>query len=119
MSDTIQLRGLRVRALCGVLPEERDRVQPFEFDIDVHTDLTGPAADDDLAGTVDYGALCSLVSTIAEGERFNLLERFAGRVAEAILGVDGVEAVTVAVRKLRPPVPEDLASGGVRIHREA
>lgn len=28
-----------------------------------------------------------------------------------------VRAVTVCVRKLRPPVPADLASAGVRIHR--
>ncbi len=46
-----------------------------------------------------------------------LLERFAGRVAEALLAAGPVDAVTVVVRKLRPPVPEDLDTSGVRIHR--
>jgi dihydroneopterin aldolase len=115
--DRIELRGLRVRAVCGVLPEERERSQPFEFDIDVYTDLADAAASDDLADTVDYGMLCALVAGIADNERFELLERFAGRVAEALLATGPVDAVTVVVRKLRPPVPEDLDTSGVRIHR--
>jgi dihydroneopterin aldolase len=115
--DRIELRGLRVRAVCGVLPEERERSQPFEFDIDVYTDLADAAASDDLADTVDYGTLCALVAGIADNERFELLERFAGRVAEALLSTGPVDAVTVVVRKLRPPVPEDLDTSGVRIHR--
>jgi len=115
--DRIELRGLRVRAVCGVLPEERERSQPFEFDIDVYTDLADAAASDDLADTVDYGTLCALVAGIADNERFELLERFAGRVAEALLAAGPVDAVTVVVRKLRPPVPEDLDTSGVRIHR--
>ena len=113
----LELRGLRVRAVCGVLPEERERSQPFEFDIDVYTDLADAAASDDLADTVDYGTLCALVAGIADNERFELLERFAGRVAEALLATGPVDAVTVVVRKLRPPVPEDLDTSGVRIHR--
>ena len=119
MTDRIELRGLRVTATCGVLPEEKARRQPFEVDLDVYVGLGlgAPSLSDDLADTVDYGALCALVAGIAEGEAFNLLERFAGRVAEAVLAVPGVDAVTVAVRKLRPPVPEDLATSGVRIHR--
>ena len=115
--DCIELRGLRVRAVCGVLPEERERSQPFEFDIDVYTDLADAAASDDLVDTVDYGTLCALVAGIADDERFELLERFAGRVAEALLATGPVDAVTVVVRKLRPPVPEDLDTSGVRIHR--
>ena len=117
--DVIELRDLRVSAFCGVLPEETTRRQPFAFDLDVHIDLAAAAGSDDLADTVDYGALCGLVAGIAAGERFSLLERFAGRVAEAVLAVDRVEAVTVVVHKLRPPVAEALGTSGVRIHRRA
>jgi dihydroneopterin aldolase len=34
-----------------------------------------------------------------------------------ILGDDQVLAVTVSVRKLRPPVPQQLSTSGVRITR--
>ena len=119
MSDRIELRGLRVTAICGVLPEEKARRQPFEVDLDVHADLSAATVSDDLSDTVDYGGLTGLVADVAAGESFDLLERFAGRIAEATLAIDGVDAVTVVVRKLRPPVPEDLATSGVRIHRTA
>ena len=117
--DVIELRDLRVSAFCGVLPEETTRRQPFAFDLDVHVDLAVAAVSDELADTVDYGALCGLVAGIAAAERFSLLERFADRVAEAVLAVDRVEAVTVVVHKLRPPVAEALGTSGVRIHRRA
>jgi dihydroneopterin aldolase len=117
LSDRIELRGLRVTATCGVLPEEKARRQPFEVDMDVHADLGAASLSDDLAETVDYGALCALVAGIADGEAFDLLERFAGRVAEDVLAAPEVNAVTVVVSKLRPPVPEDLATSAVRIHR--
>ena len=119
MSDRIELRGLRVSAVCGVLPEEKARRQPLELDLDVYADLAAALITNDLADTVNYGALCTMVAWIADRESFDLLERFASRVAEDVLATSGVEAVTVAVRKLRPPVPEDLATSGVRIHRTA
>jgi len=66
LSDRIELRGLRVTATCGVLPEEKARRQPFEVDMDVHADLGAASLSDDLADTVDYGALCALVAGIAD-----------------------------------------------------
>jgi len=117
--DRIELRGLRLSAFCGVLPEEKVRRQPFEVDMDVHADLSAAATSDDLGDTVDYGSLTTAVAAVAADERFDLMERLAGRIAEVILAVDGVDAVTVVVRKLRPPVPDDLATSAVRIHRTA
>jgi dihydroneopterin aldolase len=73
---------------------------------------------DDLADTVDYGAVCSAVERVVADGRPQLLEYLAEQVAAAVLGVDHrVSAVTVGVRKLRPPVPQPLATSGVRIHR--
>lgn len=117
MTDCIELRGLRVLALCGVLPEERERTQPFEVDLDVMVDLHAAAGTDDLARTVDYGRLCAAVEDLARAEQFSLLERFAQRIADLVLADELVDAVTVTVRKLRPPVPQHLATSGVRIHR--
>ena len=116
-ADRIELRGLRASGLCGVLPEERDRAQPLEVDLDVVADLTKPGRTDDLVDTVDYGAICSIVERVITTERFDLLERLAERIAEVVLADEGVAEVEVAVRKLRPPVPQQLATSGVRITR--
>ncbi len=115
--DRIELRGLRVLGICGALAEERERPQPLEIDLDVEVDLSAAGASDALADTVDYGALARAAARVAEEERFALLERLAERIAESVGGVAGVRAVTVGVRKLRPPVALQLASAGVRVTR--
>lgn len=118
-TDAIELRGLRLRAVVGVLPHERTVAQPLELDLDVVVDVAAAGASDDLADTVDYGRLCALAESVVAGGRFQLLEALAEHVAAAVLAADDrIRAATVAVRKLEPPVPQPLASSGVRITRE-
>ena len=113
----IELRGLRAAGICGALPEEQERPQPLEVDLDVETDLRAAGASDDLAQTIDYGALAAEVERVLTTERFVLLEALAARIAQVVLADERVDAVTVAVRKLRPPVPQLLDTSGVRITR--
>jgi 7,8-dihydroneopterin aldolase/epimerase/oxygenase len=115
--DLIQLRGLRALGICGVLPEERERPQPFEVDLDIEIDLASAASSDALDDTLDYGALSETVVSVVEGSHCGLLERLASLIAEAALADARVSAVTVSVRKLRPPVPVDLATAGVTLRR--
>lgn len=117
MVDRIELRGLRLTGTHGVLPEEQRRAQPFEIDVDVHADLRPAGASDDLGDTVDYGALSEAVARIVTTEHHALLERVAERIAETALADERVTSVTVTVRKLRPPVPLDMASTAVTISR--
>ncbi len=117
-TDRIEIRGLRVLGVHGVLPEERDRAQPFSVDLDVLLDLGAAALSDDLDRTVDYGTLLDAVSGVVSGRSFLLLEALADAVADAVLGCDGrIVAVEAVVRKVRPPVPHDLDSVGVRVRR--
>ncbi len=144
----------------GVLPEERERSQPFEVDIDLEVDLRRAGRSDDLVDTIDYGAVAGAVAAAVGGPRLDLLESLAERIAGAVLHAAGsagegtggaspepapgpadrsrtadaagaraaglrvvspppprVTRVTVAVRKLRPPVAADLGTAGVRIQR--
>ena len=116
--DRIELRGLRATGTHGASPEERSRPQPFEVDVDVEADLGPAGRSDALADTVDYGGLAEAVVRTVEGECFSLLERLAERIAEGLLDDQRVRSVTVAVRKLRPPVAVDMATAGVRITRQ-
>jgi dihydroneopterin aldolase len=73
---------------------------------------------DDLADTVDYGALAQTAADVVGQRSFQLLEALAGRLADALLISDArLEAVEVTVRKLRPPLALHLASTGVRVLR--
>lgn len=118
-ADRIELRGLRLVGICGLLPEERERPQPLELDLDVYGSLGPAGASDDLGDTVDYGRVCDTVASVVMSLQPKLLEHLADRIARELLSADGhIAAVTVSVRKLRPPVPHDLATSGVRIHRD-
>jgi dihydroneopterin aldolase len=116
--DRIELRGLRLSGIVGVLPHERVQAQPLELDLDLHLDVAPAAASDDLTDTVDYGAVCNAVEAVVTTTQFQLLEALATAVADAVLAVDAqVHQVTIAVRKLEPPTSQQLATSGVRVTR--
>jgi dihydroneopterin aldolase len=115
VNDVIELRELRCSAVVGVLSEERVHAQPLAFDIDIARPFQEAAAKDDLDATTNYATVLSLVTRTAIAGGFVLLETLATRVAHEVLALDvAITSVTVAVRKLYPPVDEDVASVGVR-----
>ena len=116
-ADRIELRGLRLLGVHGALAEEQSRAQPFEADLDVETDMATAARSDDLSDTVDYAALVDAMARVVGSERYALLESLAERMAEVVMADERVRAVTVAIRKLRPPVAADVRTAGVRITR--
>ncbi len=62
--------------------------------------------------------MVATIEHVVTGERHRLLERLATRIADDVLALDSrITAVTVTVRKLRPPVPIDLGSAGVTVTR--
>ena len=116
--DRIEIRDLRVVGVHGVLPEERERAQPFSVDIVAWLDMSAAQRSDALADTVDYGALAHVAADVVRQRSYQLLEALAGRLADALLITDSrLEAVEVTLRKLRPPLPLDVASTGVRVLR--
>lgn len=117
MSDTISIHGLECLGFCGALPEEQQRRQPFQVDLDIEADLSRAAASDDLADTIDYGAVCAAVDELFADGRYVLMERLAEQISDAVLAFELVEQVTVTVTKLRPPVPSHLAASSVTICR--
>jgi dihydroneopterin aldolase len=116
-SATVELRGLVISGFCGVLPEEQDRKQPLEFDLDIDVEVERALASDELEEAVDYGSLCAAIEHLLETDHFGLLEGLAARVAELVMADGRVLAVTVAARKLEPPVPQQLRTAGVRYRR--
>jgi len=118
LGDVIELRGLRLAGVVGVLPHEQSQPQPLELDLDISLDLATAGTSDDLGDTVDYGALCEAAEHVVTTTSYALLEALAEHVATILLEADPrIDAVTVSVRKLRPPVAQQLTTSGVRITR--
>ena len=103
-SDRISLKGLRVRGFHGVLPAERRDGQDFVIDVSLTVDVRAAAASDDLADTVDYGALATDLAAVVAGDPVDLLETLATRLAEVCLARVGVFAVEVTVHKPQAPI---------------
>ena len=116
-ADKIEIRGLVVTTVIGVLPHERNTAQPVRIDLDLFVNLRDAGRTDDLADTADYGNVAEHVAAVVREAKDLLLERLADRVAEAVVTLDRVEAVEVTVTKLRPPIPEQLETTAIRIRR--
>jgi dihydroneopterin aldolase len=114
--DCLEIRGLRVLGVHGILREERSRLQPFEIDLDIYL-VERPSGADDLASTADYAHAVTVATEVVEKESCRLLEALAEKVAQALLQDPRIAEVTVALRKLRPPIAADLLTAGVRLTR--
>ena len=117
--DLIEIRGLRALGIIGVCPEEQVRPQPFEVDFDLETDLRAAGRTTTCATPSTTGSRPRWPSGSSTTEQHLLLERVAQRIAEELLAIDRVEAVRVTIRKLRPPLPNDVATSAVTIRAAA
>lgn len=116
--DTIALDGIEVWAHHGVLEHEAELGQRYLVDLTVHVDLRDAAASDDLAATVDYGALATLVARIFGEPRARLVETVTSRVADAVLDHDErIAAVDVTVHKPSAPLTVPVRDVRVQLHR--
>jgi dihydroneopterin aldolase / 2-amino-4-hydroxy-6-hydroxymethyldihydropteridine diphosphokinase len=104
-------------ALVGVLPHEREALQPVQVDVDLEVDLSEAGITDNLDDTANYGAISQAIADVVKNSSDVLLERLAARIADRVLHFDHVEVANVTLTKLRPPIPEDLISSAVRIVR--
>ena len=117
MSDRITLSGLHVRGFHGVLPEEQRDGQWFVIDASLSVDTRAAAASDDLADTVDYGVLAAKLADVVEGERYDLIEKLADRLAAVCLSHPLVFEVELTVHKPNAPIPLEFGDVSVTVVR--
>lgn len=118
MSDQISIKGVHGFGYHGVFDFEARDGQDFYVDALLTLDLTKPSRSDALEDSVDYGAICDLILTEIKGERVQLIEALAGRIADAILrAYSKVDAVAITVHKPQAPVKAEVLDIAVTIER--
>lgn len=118
MSDRILIHRIAVYAYHGVHAEEEKLGQRFFVSLDCHLDLSEAGRNDQWESTVCYGRLTEIVTRIATGRRFRIIEALAETVAaEALAAFPRLEAVTVRVEKPSAPVPAIIDGVTVEITR--
>lgn len=102
---SVSLDNLDFYAYHGVLEQERTVGGEFSVSIRLKVASAERAVfDDELAGTVDYGAVYELLRREME-QPSALLEHVAGRMLSAVFTrFPAVEEAEVSIRKKNPPI---------------
>ena len=116
--DKIILKGLRFHGYHGVAESERHIGQKYEIDAELTRDLSAAGETDDLVHTIDYAQVVKLMIEIGTKRSFQLIEALAETIASAILDRFPVQEVRMTVKKLSPPIADQLTYAGVEIHRK-
>jgi dihydroneopterin aldolase len=101
---TISLEGLVFHAKHGVFAEERVLGGRYEVSLFITADIRPAALSNDLADTVDYGAVYAVVAEVMQRPR-RLIETLCDEIGTSVVErFERVLAVRVRVEKHAPPV---------------
>jgi len=116
MIGTTGLHNLRVDCIIGVHPHERETPQSIFVDLELDYDFAPAVLSDAIGDAVDYTALATLITTLCQTRRFQLLEALVEAAADAVLAHDPrITQVRLEIRK--PAAVPDAADSFVRITR--
>ena len=116
MSDKITITGIRARGKHGVFEQEKIDGQDFVVDAELKVDMKEAAHNDDVAQTVNYDDVSSLIHNIIKGPSVNLIETLADRIGKAILkDFHRVDEVEVTVHKPNAPISVPFGDVSVTI----
>ena len=97
--DIIYLHGLKCECTIGVWEWEKAITQTLTIDIDVATDISNAAANDDLHDALDYQAISERVQSFAKENPVELIETLAERIAALVLSEFGAPWVRIKLDK--------------------
>ncbi len=118
MSDCIIIKGLKIYAHHGVLAEEKSKGQYFYLDITLNADLSLPCLSDNVEHTVNYDEVCRIAQQVMTENTYDLIERAAQAVCDAILNrFAQVSEVEITLKKPDAPVCCDIEYAAVRVCR--
>ena len=93
----VEIAGLELHGLHGVLDEERRDGQRFVYDL--WLDVGDRGLSDRIEDAVDYREIAQCVRDVSEGRSYHLIEALSAAVADAIVERFPVAWVRVKVRK--------------------
>ncbi|MBD2187896.1 ribonuclease HI [Pseudanabaena mucicola] len=116
MTSKIYLKGVRAYGYIGYLPEENVLGQWFEVDATLWVDFEKSTINDDIDDTVNYISCICKIENLIQTQKFKLIERLVGAIADSLLEDTKIEQVLVKVIK-HPPIPHFQGSVAVEILR--
>ena len=116
--DKILIKGLKIFAYHGVNPEEKENGQDFIFDIELSVNMHQACRSDNVEDTVSYAKVVKTVRSVFTAEKYDLLEKCAQIVCEAILDeYPDIFKVELKLKKPQAPVSAEFEYMGVFVTR--
>jgi len=116
MTSKIYLKGVRAYGYVGYLPEENVLGQWFEVEATLWVDFEKATHNDEIEDTVNYVSCIRKIENLIQTQKFKLIERLVGAIADSLLEDEKIAQVEVRVIK-QPPIPNFLGSVAVEIVR--
>ena len=113
--DRIFVTNLRVQAILGIYPLEREQPQEVVISLEIETECSKAAASKDLEDSLDYSTLADAVAELTITGKYLLIETLIEDIAQHCLRQPLVDGVSVQVEKPQAVLRTD--SVGVRIYR--
>lgn len=114
--DKIFVKDLLVRAIIGINPEERVKLQDIVINLTLFADISRAAQTDDIEHAVNYKSITKRIIEHVEASSDYLVEKLVTDIARIILTeFEGVERVHVRVEK--PGAIRFAQSVGIEIVR--
>lgn len=116
--DEIRIRGLKIYASHGVLPEEKENGQYFFLNITFRLDTHPAGLEDNLDKTINYAEACDFTAEEFTKCSYDLIEAAAENLARALLiKYPQCEEIEVEVNKPNAPIEEEFENVSVNITR--
>jgi ribonuclease HI len=112
----IYLKGVRAYGYVGYLPEENILGQWFEVDATLWVDFESATHSDNIEDTVNYISCIRTIENLIQTQKYKLIERLVGEIADRLLDDPQITQVEVRVIK-HPPIPNFQGSVAVEIVR--
>lgn len=98
--SVIYIKDLIIEAKHGVHQREKDNSQRFSINAELTIDTTQAGISDDLADTLDWSWIRTIIIDTAQNNSFNLLERLAQDITKEILLDARVQKLILSIDKL-------------------
>lgn len=114
--DIIFINNLTILTTIGVYDWEKSIKQKVILDLELYTDTSIPASNDDIDKTIDYKALTDNLCEFIANSNFDLIETLAERISEYVLEDSKISKLSLVLKKPKAILNADTV--GIKIVRE-
>ncbi len=97
--DKIIIDNLQVDTIIGIYDWERKTRQTLSFELEMDWDIAKAAIRDNIADTLDYGAITQSIVTFVESSRYQLIETLAEALCTHLLAQYPIPKIRLTLSK--------------------